>query len=143
MTTIACNRQEMACDSRTSFESGEFFTCDDKIERVGQALIGCAGDVGAIFKFLAWYRNQDRDRPEFTEDEKFDAVALTKDGIYYFAGCAFGCKVIQPFFSIGSGAMAAKAAMLCDKSPAEAVAIAVKCDKNTAAPVRVVALKGG
>jgi hypothetical protein len=71
MTTIACNQDEMACDSRTSFESGEFLTCDDKIERVGDSLVGCCGNVESIFKFLAWFRAQDRERPEFGENDNF------------------------------------------------------------------------
>jgi len=141
MTTIACSRDEMSCDSRTSYDSGEFFTCDDKVERIGAALVGCAGDIAGIFKFLAWFKNQERERPEFDSEEKFEAVVLNKDGIFHFSNCAYASKVCQPFFAIGSGAMAAKAAMLCDKTPSEAVSIACKCDKNSAGPVRTFALR--
>ena len=139
MTTIACSRDEMACDSRISFESGEFVACDDKVERIGNCLVGCAGDVAAIFKFLAWFRNQERDRPDFDEKE-FDAIVLNKNGIYYYSGTTYPCRVRDPHFAIGSGSMAAKAAMHCGKAPSEAVAIAIKCDKNSGGPVRNFAL---
>jgi hypothetical protein len=136
MTTIACNQDEMACDSRTSFESGEFLTCDDKIERVGDSLVGCCGNVESIFKFLAWFRAQDRERPEFGENDNFTAVVLNKRGIYYYGNTTYPSRVRDPHFVCGSGSMAAKAAMLCGKTPAEAVAIAIKCDKNSGGPVR-------
>lgn len=143
MTTIAASRESMACDSRTSFESGEYFRCDDKIERIGASLIGCAGDVAMIFKFLAWFKNQEKERPEFDgdDDKKFEALVLNRDGIFYFYNSTFPQKVCEPTFAIGSGAMAAKAAMLCGKTPEEAVALAIKCDKHSGPPVRNYMLK--
>ena len=135
MTTIAVSRVAMAADSRTRWDTGEFLTCDDKIEEIGESLVGCAGDVAAIFKFLQWFRNQDRERPEF-DDKNFDAVVLDSTGIYLYAGTTYPSRIRDPDFAIGTGSMAAKAAMLCGKTPAEAVAIAIKCDKNSGGPVR-------
>jgi ATP-dependent protease HslVU (ClpYQ) peptidase subunit len=142
MTTIACNRESMAADSRTSFGDGEFTVVDDKIERIGSALVGCAGSTPAIWRFLQWFRNQERGidldsdkRPEFTEDE-FHAVVLNASGIFWYANSTYPSKIKEPFFAMGSGSQAAKAAMLCGKSPADAVAIALKCDKNSGPPVR-------
>ena len=144
MTTIACSRREMACDSRSSFENGEYLTSDDKIERIGDSLVGCAGTWPAIFKFLAWFRDQTRDRPDFSgDDDDFTAVVLNKKGIFVYDGSTYPCKVSDPFFVTGSGSMAARAAMLCGKSPAEAIAIAIKCDKNSGHPVRSFSLLEG
>lgn len=114
----------------------EFLTCDDKIERVGECLVGCAGDVSAIFKFLAWFRDQKLERPEFTDDCSFTALVLHRTGMFVYFNSTFGSRVTDKFFAFGSGGMAAKAAMLCGKTPAEAVAIAIKCDKNSGGPVR-------
>ena len=140
MTTIACSRTEMASDSRTSFENGEFLTCDDKIERIGECLVGCCGNTDSIFKFLAWFRNQEKERPEFSDGDSFIAVVLNKRGIFYYNDSTYSSRVRDPFFTTGTGGMAAKAAMLCGKTPAEAVAIAIKCDKNSGGPVRNFAL---
>lgn len=136
MTTIACSRKEMACDSRSSFDSGEYMTCDDKILRIGDSIVGCAGNWGAIFKFMAWFRDQTKDRPDFSDDDDFTAIVLNKKGIYVYDGSTYSSRACDPFFAVGSGSMAARAAMLCGKSPAEAVAIAIKCDKHSGHPVR-------
>lgn len=136
MTTIACNRKEMACDSRTSTDDGNYFTCDDKVERVGDSLIGCCGNVDAIFKFLAWFKDREKERPEFTTDEDFSAVELNRSGIYYYGNTTYASRVRDPLFALGSGEKAARAAMLCGKTPAEAVAIAIKCDKHSGPPIR-------
>ena len=136
MTTIACNRREMACDSRSSFDNGEYLTTDDKIERIGDSLVGCAGNWPAIFKFIAWFKDQTKERPDFTDDDEFTAVVLNRRGIYVYDGSTYPSRACHNFFAIGSGSMAARAAMLCGKSPADAVAIAIKCDKNSGSPIR-------
>lgn len=140
MTVIVCNRKEMSCDSRSSYENGEFYTCDDKIERIGAALIGCAGSIDAIFKFLEWYRTKG-ERPSFDGEDRVEVVELDKDGIWSYSNSTYRMKVCDPFFAIGSGSMAARAAMLCGKSPKEAIAIAIRCDKNSGGPVRTFSLK--
>ena len=140
MTTIACSRTEMACDSRSSFDNGEYMTSDDKVERIGDSLVGCSGSWSAIFRFLQWYRNQHTERPDFSDDSDFTAVVLHKSGIWVFDGCAYPSKICDKSFAIGSGSMAARAAMLCGKTPAEAVAIAIKCDKHSGPPVRTFTL---
>lgn len=139
MTTIACSRHEMACDSRSSMDT-EFFTCGDKVVRIGECLVGCAGSYSAIFKFLAWFERQTQDRPEF-EDGSFTALVLDARGIRLFSDSTYGGWVTDKFIGIGTGGMAAKAAMLCGKSPAEAVAVAIKCDKSSGGPVRSFSLK--
>jgi len=140
MTTIACNREEMACDSRTSFDGGEFLTCDDKVEIIGDELVGACGNTDSIFKFLHWFKDQSKDRPEFTDQDCFSVVVLNPKGIFVYLDSTYAFRVRDPFYACGSGSMAAKAAMLCGKTPAEAVAIAIKCDKNSGGPVRNYAL---
>lgn len=135
MTTIAVDRKSMSCDSRSSYDDGEYFTCDDKVERIGKSLVGCAGSHENISKFIEWFRDQSKDRPDFGDDP-MTAVELTKDGIYVYSSTTYRSKVRDPFFAVGSGSMAARAAMLCGKTPAEAVAIAIKCDKNSGGTVR-------
>jgi 20S proteasome alpha/beta subunit len=130
----------MACDSRSSYDNGEHYICDDKIIRLADELVGCAGEVGDIFKFLAWYRTSGEiERPELKDME---AVVLNRDGIFHYNSSTYGSRVAQPFFAIGSGSMAANAAMWCKKSPTKAVEIACQLDKSTGGPVRTFKLKG-
>lgn len=135
MTTIAVNREGMACDSLISWGEGEFATCDDKVIRIGDELVGSAGDTANIFKFLEWYR-RGGERPEVDGDKSFEVVILSKKGIYIFVNSTYPMRLGDAIYATGSGAMAAKAAMLCGKTPEEAVAIAIKCDKNSGGKVR-------
>jgi ATP-dependent protease HslVU (ClpYQ) peptidase subunit len=138
VTTIACNREAMACDSRLSWDS-EVATVADKVLRIGDALIGCAGHTESVFKFLEWYRIRG-DRPDFDSERSFEVVELTRKGIFIYVNSTFPMKLCDGVYACGSGGSAAKAAMLCGKTPAEAVAIAIKCDKNSGPPVRNYAL---
>jgi hypothetical protein len=112
MTTIACNRREMACDSR---QSGDelYFRVSDKVVRINGHLVGCCGDVDQIFKFIAWYREDAPANPPKLADT-FGAVTLSPAGhIHYYGGCGYPTLIGEPFFAIGSGALAALAAMTC------------------------------
>jgi 20S proteasome alpha/beta subunit len=108
----------MACDSRSSDDDGEYHTTDDKIERIGKALIGCASNYEDIFKFLDWYRNRDKERPEI---ENCLALELDSKGIWLYANTCHRSRLTEPFFAIGSGSLAARAAMKWGATPAEAV----------------------
>jgi hypothetical protein len=134
VTVIVCDRKSMACDSRMSFGT-EFATCDDKVQRIGNELLGCAGSTDAIFKFIEWYRTKG-DRPEMPDDENFEIVVLNAKGIWLYVNSLYPIKILEPFYAAGAGSKAGKAAMLCGKTPKEAVAIAIKCDSSCAGPVR-------
>lgn len=132
MTTIVANREEMACESLVSCASGEAYTTDQKVRRVGDDIVGCAGNITDIMKFMEWYASRG-DRPEL---ENIDALVLNSSGLWIYNSSTYANRVCDPFICIGSGAMAAKAAMLCGKSPREAVAIAIQCDKGSGGKVR-------
>jgi hypothetical protein len=132
MTTIACNRDEMAADSRTS-DSCTYFTTTDKIVRLGDALVGCCGNLDSIAKFLDWYQKRG-DIPDFDDDD-FEAIVLKKDGMFLYANSCRERRIKDKYFATGSGGMAALAAMHCGKTPAEAVRVAIRCDKNSGLPV--------
>lgn len=141
MTTIAVSRSEMACDSRQSGDE-QYFKVADKILIVDNELIGSSGDSDQIAKFLTWYRKSDdgSDPPRLSDTT--NVVVLNEDGIYYYAGCGYPTLIDERFFAVGSGALAALAAMSCGKSPMEAVRIACKFDKNSGPPIRNYKLRG-
>lgn len=142
MTTIVATHAEMAADSCTSWES-DFVITGDKIEIVNRQLVGCAGHTPDIMKFLRWLKNPTPELPEFGngDDEGFTAVVVNKDGLFLYANSVDPMPVREPFIAIGSGGMAAKAAMLCGRSPVSAVEIALRCDKNSRGPIQRVTLK--
>ena len=130
----------MACDSRISCDTGEYSNGAGKVLRIGDALVGYAGMVSAACKFLAWYADQSKERPTFDDDDCVDAVVLTSKGIFSYSNSTYCMRIMEKHFCIGSGSSAATAAMLCGKTPAEAVKIAIKCDKHSGGPVRNYAL---
>ena len=113
-----------------------------KIKVIGHQIVGCAGLVQDINKFMRWLKDPTSEYPEFSDnDEKgFDAILLNKDGIFCYSSSCVGDKVDDPFLAIGSGGRAAKAAMIMGASPRRAVEVASQCDKNTKLPVQRVIL---
>lgn len=136
MTTIACSRTEMACDSRTS-ASEIYFTTTDKVIRIRDCLVGSSGNLDSVAKFIDWFTKGGHGEPiDFDDGDDFESIVLHKSGIYIYSNSCRPRRIVGKFCSTGSGDMAALAAMLCGKTPAEAVAIAIKCDKNSGPPVR-------
>ncbi len=128
----------MACDSRTSDDDGEYHDTDDKIERINGALVGCAGNYTDIYKFLDWYKDRSKERPEL---EACLVVELDNRGIWLYANTCSRSRVDEKCFAIGSGSLAARAAMKFGATPAQAVKTAKTLDKNTGGKVRVYLLK--
>lgn len=141
MTTIVATRKCMAADSRVSGDGVIYNTT--KVMRIGDNLVGVAGTVSATTRFLSWFgKGCPADGVTFSDDDDFSGLVLNAKGLFYYAECCDPDKICNPFAAIGSGAQAALAAMHCDKTPEEAVRIAMKCDINTGGPVRVYNLKG-
>ena len=136
MTTIAVKGHVMACDSRLAV-GDRHYICDDKIVRIDGALVGAAGKNDDISKFFGWLR----DKGDMPDLEDLDALVLNNKGLWHYTNDCYGTRVIGGCWASGTGGQAAHAAMLCGKSPEEAVRIAMKCDINTGGPVRVYNLK--
>jgi hypothetical protein len=128
----------MACDSRLTF-GNEFYTVSDKIMRIGEEIVGCAGDTDAIFKFLEWFRVKGP-MPEMDGEKRFEAIVLNRKGIHIYVNSFYPMTIRERFYTGGSGGMAAKAALLCGKTPSEAVRIAIQCDNNSGPPVLTLSL---
>lgn len=131
----------MAAESRVT-AGDTMYECDDKIVIVGSSLIGCAGEVPGAAKFMKWLEHPVGEAPEFTEDS-LDALVINADGFWHYGDSHVGTKMTQPFYACGTGSMAAMAAMHCGKTPAEAVAIAIMCDKNSGGRIHVYDFNNG
>lgn len=137
MTTIAANKRCMAADRRVSYGDTHFSSV--KIRRIGKAIVGCAGDGEAVAQFFDWYARKRKKLPDKIEGA-VDALVLTAEGLYHYDKHGYPDMVTDEFMAIGSGGMAAVAAMHCGKDPAEAVAIAALVDTGTGGQIDVLEL---
>lgn len=145
MTTVACNRQEIAADSCFTFDyvgSGVFKT--EKLYRVGKSIFSEAGEGGTTTKIIQWIKDgQKRGNgkvPIFTKEEQGQGfvIELNKDGIFIWDHGLFPYPVLDDFIAIGSGRMVALYAMKELKmTPEQAVREACKVDDATREPIHV------
>jgi ATP-dependent protease HslVU (ClpYQ) peptidase subunit len=111
VTTIVATRTQMAADRRVVH--GELRYTSRKIERIGDALVGVAGDATGANKFLRWFRaGADIDSlPKFGKDEDIEVLVLSSAGLFRFDASCFPDLIDDPFYAVGAGAQAALAAM--------------------------------
>lgn len=130
----------MAGDQKCTDDDTSFRT--RKIRRVGQAIVGAAGNGVAIAKFFRWFESGEQDDPpKFGKDDELSAMVLTPAGLFvYDTGCEPE-EVLDEFYAVGSGKQAALAAMHLGCDPFKAVEIAARVDTMTATPVDVLALE--
>jgi hypothetical protein len=141
MTTIAANLKEMCADSAMSWDA-EFMLVEDKLEIIDGEIVGCSGHEPDIQKFLKWFRNQTPETPEFSDDDNkgFSALVLNGKGLWCYGNTCSPSRITTPHAALGSGGMAANAAMALGKSPRVAVEIACTLDKNSKLPVQRITL---
>jgi len=141
MTTITCNRDLMASDSRVSIAEKGFAYPATKIIKTNGMLVGASGDGGDCTRFLEWAKRgfKEKDMPrwkavQYSEDE-IVGIILKDDGIYLWTqGGPAPERVEADFFAIGSGGKAARLAMLLGHSPTEAVELAWGVDDVFSGP---------
>ena len=139
MTTIAVSavRGEMAADSQISYGNISFPAT--KVVNVGGTLIGVAGLLTKCSQLLRWFKGgcKEKDKPNFSDDDDVEAIILDKDGIWGMDAALVKYKIDRDIHAIGSGAASALAALMCGKSPKQAVKIACDIDPSSGLPVRI------
>jgi hypothetical protein len=139
MTTVVATREALYSDSRVSF-GGAHFT-SKKLFRIGDSILGISGTVTDNLKFLDWFSHQNPDEsPEFTEDDSFDVVELSPEGLFVWDNALRRIEVIDPFIAVGSGYMAALAALHLGSSPEVAIETACKIDRSSGGPLQTLHL---
>jgi hypothetical protein len=131
----------MAADSRatTNTEGGgsRVSTCQKLFKKKfgeKEVIIGTAGETGSGLVFVDWY-GTGKDPPDFlTGEADFQCLVLSDEGLFEFDKWCRGEKILDKFYSVGSGAKAAMGAMWAGKGALEAVKIAAKVDPYTAGP---------
>lgn len=131
MTTIATDGKVVAADTR---QVGQYI---DQIESVklyvirGE-IIGIAGDCAEAYNYLDWLKcgAKPSQKPNFDKDSEFEALHVTKDGVFHVTKSIHKVLVGTPS-AIGSGGDYAMAAMMAGATPQKAVSISMKLDPYT------------
>lgn len=138
MTTIAANKDSIACDLQATHSGGYKFKLTTKIGKFYQPLIypkpfyvGFSGSVDAIPDVTDFFVNMH----EYKRPPKIQGVeclVLTEDRkLYTFVNPSKWLELKEGNYAVGSGAMFAMGAMESGKDPIEAVKIASKKDPMT------------
>lgn len=145
MTTIAANLEYMAADTKVTMGSNDIYHTRKKIQRIkvkGKTMIaGAAGLDFYIQQFFLFLKQggepkmQRRDIDEHTEDLNFEGLVLCSEGILLYDDTLTAAKIEEPFYAIGSGGQAARAAMTMGADPKQAIKIASKIDSATGLPI--------
>ena len=141
MTTIAVRDGVMAADTRGD-QCGRL-ALTQKLFQIKDGVIGICGYWSDGKLFADWYaaaadiENPPCWRLQGDEKVEFEALVLTKEGIHWWTPALVPERVSGCFWSIGSGSIAALAAMHCGKTAQEAVYIAMQVDPRTGGDVTV------
>lgn len=100
-----------------------------KLYRVGEAILGAAGNLEDILKFRDWVESEGAE--PFT-GKSITALVMNHTGIYmHDGGHPDGFQVLENRYAVGGGAVAAMAAMEAGADPYKALKIAAKFDPTT------------
>jgi hypothetical protein len=141
MTTIAANRKSMSGDSRVSGGGPIYYA--DKIFRIGDSIVGVAGDAKHTTKFLAWFRTEcppTDEKLELGETDSFCALVLNSRGLFYYFDLCEPDHLHNKFYAVGSGSLSAMADMRAGKTTEQAVRGAMEFDEQTGGRVKTLTL---
>lgn len=131
-STIATDGKSMAGDSQiTHGNTSKTLAPNGKVEKINGFIVGCVGDCADIKRFKQWFRQPNSSRPELDD---LSALVLSKQGVWEYDETLIPTRVKVPV-AIGTGKVAAMAAMKAGASVKKAVAIAAELDIYTSLPV--------
>jgi len=137
MTTIAYRDGILAADTATYIHEGNLRMPDQttKIFRLSDgSLIAGGGVKRQIVDFAKWFETKEGDKPEIADAT---IIRVSPNGVITIYDGKTDERDITdcPFYAIGSGAMAALAAMYMGARAEQAVEIAMKLDPWTGGEV--------
>lgn len=132
MTTIAFNRNVIAWDSRIMNGVDEFYDSaqySDKVRVHDGKIFASCGDAGMLDFLIEWWEAGARwdELPDYTDTSddgkpSWELLVITQyDRMIYTSGAKGAILRPPPVFAIGSGSLAARAAMYCGRDPVGAV----------------------
>jgi ATP-dependent protease HslVU (ClpYQ) peptidase subunit len=142
MTTIAVDRKLgcMAADTRVSTGGAHYHA--NKIFRIGTSLFGTAGDGDMGLVMVDWLktaRNRNVLYKQLADYERSEVwlIELNPGGICLWTGWGVQERINDERYAIGSGQLAALAALDSGKDPESAVMGATHYDQYSGAPIQV------
>lgn len=126
MTCVAWDGKTLAADKRVTYVG--LARTVTKIFRVGEALVGFAGDGGQCMEVLEWIQGgcvpdkfpaSQRDKDQWS-----NVVVVRAGGVWSYERSPFPIRIEDGHYAAGSGRDYALAAMHLGKTAAEAVEIA-------------------
>jgi len=148
MTTLACNRKEMAGDLQLSVGDAVKMRGGSKIFKIKahqmlyeeDFIIGFCGSSAASLDVLDYFSNPEVYK-QMPKTKGLQGLVLTQSGnIFIFDSPERWIEVDEEFAAMGSGATFALGAMHSGASPSEAIEAASKCDVWTGFGVTVLTL---
>jgi len=142
MTTIIATCAAMYSDSALNDNDALFRV--EKIFRIRNKLVGCAGDTDLCGLFEGQLRKgktPGRPRSSISDDDGFAALVVDKDGIWFYDASFSENLVLENFMAIGSGAQAARGATLAGADAVAAIEIACELDASSVLPVQSIFLR--
>ena len=147
MTTIVCNLEGMAGDTRVSTEGGAFFH-SSKIFRIGNSLFGLCGDAVMGLVMVEWLKTAQRSRnalyKQWTENTERYACELLElraepygASLHIWDGWGVPMKLNEKRWAIGSGQVGALAALDGGADLQEAIKRAANYDQYSGAPIQL------
>lgn len=142
VTTIAYRDGILAADSRLTVDYGSgarkhlckklFRKTVTEGKRTFDVIIATAGESSPGMVFHDWYGSGKPVPDLFLHlGGDFTCLVLRPDGLFEFDVYCRPERIEEEFYAVGSGAMAALAAMHCGKSALDAVRIAARLDPYT------------
>ena len=140
MTTIAANKNSIACDLQITHASNmklkaatKIFTIPEDtckaLFNVRKAYLGYCGNADAWGEVVAWLTTLDGKPPKLKTNEFL--LFTDEKKIYHATNMTNWMQIDVPHFAIGSGMQYATAAMSAGATPLEACKIAGKHDTLT------------
>ena len=138
MTTIAAKAStgEIAADSMVSSDDS-FYLCQ-KLRLGKNSIYGACGDWDKCLKMLQVLESGG----ELDSDMDVTVLEIRNDGLWIYEGTIIPARIKNDFWSIGTGAGYAIAAMHLGLSPAEAVKVACLYDTSSHEPIDQMRLGG-
>ena len=140
MTTVAFDGRVMAADTGVGYPYIDEVRIA-KVRWVDEALLGFAGDMMLIERFIEWYVGDRKDLAELGPSNDGLSVLAAEEGRILYWDEHGRCVQQEAPCAIGSGAMLAMGAMLTGATAAEAVEIALRLDPHTNGEVRSISLR--
>lgn len=141
MTTIAADAKTglMASDSTWHDETQTGLV--RKVFRVRGTLIGCAGTLSQITAWVKAHRRAEVVEPPDGIDD-VTVLRLTQRGLDAWTAADGWTKLVEKRFAIGSGGVAARAALEAGADVRTSVRIAIRVGVGSGGPVRTYRLRG-